>query len=350
MSSDSVLPLPLPEQQGSLSRRRVLILVNPHAGGRSRPSLIDGVVSRLRQNGLQVDCFTAVDALAAAVLEAQRGQELRAVVCAGGDGTLALVANRTAPGTPLAILPLGTENLFARFLGLKPIAATVCRTIVDAYHGRFDVGQANGRLFLLMASCGFDAEVVRKMHASRRGHIRHWSYIKPIGETIRTYCYPELRVWWEPETWHASSSWGPGAVESLHSLPPACEPLRVRWLFATNVPKYAGGLRLSPLARGDDGLLDVCTFRHGSLWHGLRYLLAVTRGRQTDLQDCVQVRTVRFRVESTEPVPYQLDGDPGGWLPLEVSILPRRLTMLVPYEFTVGVSKADSSSSASGPS
>lgn len=320
-----------------LARRRVLILVNPRAGGRSRQALIDAVVSRLSQSGLKVDCFTEIDALTSAVLDAQRGEELRAVVCAGGDGTLALVANRTAPGTPLAVLPLGTENLFAKYLGLQPRPEAVCRTIVDAHGWRFDVGQANGRLFLLMASCGFDAEVVRRMHATRKGHIHHWSYFKPICETVRTYAYPELRIWWEPECWSAQAAWGPGAVESIQGTRwQSTEPLRARWFFATNVPKYAGGLRFTPAARGDDGLLDICTFRRGSLWPGLNYLAAVCRQRHTRLSDCVMVRTVRVRVESAEPVPYQLDGDPGGWLPVDLGILPGRLNMLVPQEFIVG--------------
>ena len=43
---------------------------------------------------------------------------LRAVVAAGGDGTIRLIAKRTPPGTPLAVLPLGTENLLARYLEL----------------------------------------------------------------------------------------------------------------------------------------------------------------------------------------------------------------------------------------
>jgi diacylglycerol kinase (ATP) len=38
----------------------------------------------------------------------------------------------------------------------------------------------------------------------------------------------------------------------------------------------------------------------------------------------------RLRIESNETVPYQLDGDPGGVLPLEIEVLPGRLTMIVP--------------------
>ena len=49
-----------------------------------------------------------------------------------------------------------------------------------------------------MVGCGFDAHVVRGLHAQRRGHIRHTTYIKPILASIRSYEYPEMRVTWEP--------------------------------------------------------------------------------------------------------------------------------------------------------
>jgi diacylglycerol kinase family enzyme len=37
-------------------------------------------------------------------------------------------------------------------------------------------------------------------------------------------------------------------------------------------------------------------------------------------------------VDSEEEVPYQLDGDPGGVLPLEIEALPGRLTLVVPAD------------------
>ena len=40
------------------------------------------------------------------------------MVAAGGDGTLLEVLNR-APGVPVTMLPLGNENLVARFCGLS---------------------------------------------------------------------------------------------------------------------------------------------------------------------------------------------------------------------------------------
>jgi diacylglycerol kinase family enzyme len=44
-----------------------------------------------------------------------------------------------------------------------------------------------------------------------------------------------------------------------------------------------------------------------------------------------QVR--RIRIDSDAEVPFQLDGDPGGTLPVEIEVLPQRLNMIVPKKW-----------------
>jgi diacylglycerol kinase family enzyme len=48
------------------------------------------------------------------------------------------------------------------------------------------------------------------------------------------------------------------------------------------------------------------------------------------LGDWTERKIRRLRIESDSPVPYQLDGDPGGMLPVEIETLPKRLTLIVP--------------------
>jgi diacylglycerol kinase family enzyme len=260
----------------------------------------------------ETEVISEVDQLEQRSDEYQQSGSLRAVVAAGGDGTVALVANTTPIGTPISTMPLGTENLLSKYLGLTANPEDVCQTVCAGTPLRLDAGEAGGRLFLLMAGCGFDADVVRRLHLERRGNIRHLAYAKPILDSIRNYDYPELRVYCE----NASGQLG--------------EPLSARWVFVVNLPKYARGLQIVPDARGDDGLLDVCTFRRGSFLNGIRYLGGVILGRHRSFRDCRTVRSRRLRIESDKPVPFQLDGDPGGTLPVDIRVLPQRLTLLIP--------------------
>ena len=292
----------------------VLIAVNPHAGTGGRQAVVAELRRQLEDAGLVVSLVTHAEALGDLAAEKLAAGKLRAVVAAGGDGTFSLVANRTPPGTPLIVLPLGTENLLARHLGIAADPQQVCRIIVAGCGVRLDAGQAGERIFTLMAGCGFDAEVVRRLHQSRKGNIRHLSYAKPILDSIRSYHYAELRVQYAP-------------VEATNG--PLSETISARWVFVVNLPRYAGGLSFAPQASGTDGLLDVCTFKEGSLWSGLVYLSGVMLGQHEGMQDFVHVKTRQLRIEAEVPTPYQLDGDPGGELPVEIRCLPGRLTLLV---------------------
>lgn len=297
------------------SARDVLVLVNRQAGASYRRAAVEQLIRALLAERLEV---TVVDEISQLAAESQRRFEsggLRAVVAAGGDGTIRLVAENIPPAAPIAIFPLGTENLLARYFQLSARPAEAAKLIAEGTAVRIDAGLANGRLFSLVAGCGFDAHVVRQVHQGRKGNIHHWSYVKPILASLRTYDYPPLRVRYAP------AGAPPGGELS--------EELTARWVFVVNLPRYAGGLNFAPGASAVDGLLDVCTFKNGSLWSGLCYLAGVCLGRHEKMADFVRVQTRHLRVSSDSPAPYQLDGDAGGELPLEATIAPGRMTIVI---------------------
>ncbi|MGO9111617.1 MAG: diacylglycerol/lipid kinase family protein [Thermoguttaceae bacterium] len=302
--------------------------VNPKAGAGSPDARVEGLVNLLRQRQLEVAVLTNLDEIAAESNRLFAEGRLRALVAVGGDGTAAELVNRTVPGLPLTVLPAGNENLLARYYDLGPTPEECCRIVAEGAVIRRDAGQADGRIFLIMIGCGFDADVVHCLHLHRTGHVTSASYFNPIMASIRHYDYPELRVYWSEggvvET-GATPQQGPGH-------PPETISVGVRWLFAFNLPCYGAGLQIAPEADGSDGLLDVCTFRHGGLWRGLYYTAAVLTGTHHWLTDFTRRRAGRLRVTSDSKVPYQLDGDPGGFLPVEIEVLPKRLTLVVPKE------------------
>jgi diacylglycerol kinase family enzyme len=302
---------------------QILISVNPHAGRRSSHRLSDRLADLLRAEQLVPEISSDLDYLAQRANELHAAGRLKAVVGIGGDGTAAELVNRTDPGVPITLLAAGTANLISRHFRLSNRPERVAATIVEGRTLRLDAGRASGRLFLVMVSCGLDAEVVRRVHEHRRnnpvgGHISYWSYLKPLADSLRTYRYPEMQIDWEDPLEGGSSP----------------VPLRARWAFALNIPRYGWGLPLAPAADATDGLIDVCAFRRGSLWHGLRYLAAAQLGCHARLSDCVGCRTRRLRITADADVPYQLDGDPGGMLPVEIEVQPGRVTLIVPAEFS----------------
>jgi diacylglycerol kinase (ATP) len=289
---------------------RVVILVNPKAGPIAAQPGADRLAGLLKERGYKVEVFSD---LAAATSQAKRWHaegSLRTLVGVGGDGTAAELVNRTDEGLPLTLFPGGNSNLLARYIGMTKDSEFVCRTIVEGVAARLDAGRANGRIFLLMIGCGFDAEVVNRVHEDRTGHINLKNYFHPIRYTLRNYAYPEIRASWQDDGEAAAS-------------------LSARWLFVFNLPCYGGGFRIAPNSDGSDGLLDVCGFRSGGFWRHMATVVLRQHGRTADWMVC---RRRRLRITSEAQVSYQIDGDPGGWLPLEVEVLPGRLTVVVPKD------------------
>ena len=295
---------------------KVLIAENPRAGAADGGVLLAALVASLEDRGFSVCRESEPQRIREAVgpvgpphnrtVDGSPRERWACVIAAGGDGTVGLVANLCTAETPLAVLPLGTENLLAKQLGFARDPDELAERIAAGKTFAIDAGEANGRLFLVVASVGFDAEVVRLLAARRRGHIQHSTWVRPILQALGSYQFPEIRVTTDDHP----------------------RPIRSRWAFVFNLPRYALGLRF--VREGDmaDGKLDLCCFRGGRWYNGLRYLAGVIAGWHRSWRD-IHVEQPRWlRIESDATVPYQLDGDPGGELPLEIRVLPKRLTIV----------------------
>ncbi len=297
----------------------ILIAANPRSGSRSREGEIAALVASLQAAGYADTQVVSLDQLAAAIEWSRGGDAPPTVIAAGGDGTAAAVAAAVDSTIAMLPYPMGTENLLARYLGVTADPQAICRLLQAGRSVQFDAGSANGRLFLLMASCGFDADVVRHMESMRRGNINHFSYLQPIYESLMNYRFPTIRV----------TTTGDDGREQVFTG---------KWAFAINLPRYAGGLQIVPAANANDGLLDVCVFKRGSLLHGLVYLGGILTGTHESWPDCQVASGRRIRIEADGRAPYQLDGDLGGYLPVDIEVLPGRVQMIVPPDWrpTVG--------------
>jgi len=293
----------------------VLISMNPKAGSKSRHEHVAEIKSALESGGFEVVMTTDLSALRELAAANYESGKLRAVLAIGGDGTASVVRNHVPLEIPLVNVPMGTENLLGRYLGQLATPEAVRQTVEEGVVVSLDLCKAGDKVFLVMISAGFDAEVVRSLHENRRGNIWRSAYALPALRTIIGYTYPQLRLYSETDDATAS-------------------PRHCRWLFGFNLPLYALGLQIAPEAVATDGLLDVCTFERGAMWSVGRYLWHVMRKIHHTLPDAALSRTGRFRIEPTTSasVAYQIDGDYGGTLPVDVEVLAGQLRLLVSRE------------------
>ncbi len=290
------------------NRNLVVIQRNPTSGSGRGANQILNLIRELRRLNYRVRLFGSRERLDQFVGNSTVQKQLRCLVAAGGDGTVAGLVSRH-PLFPIATLPLGTENLMAQYLQIPRCGDFVAQMIHKLATQSFDTAFANDRRFLLMASVGVDAQVVQRLHAVRTGNIRRLSYVKPILQSFLGYTFPVLSVY---------SADGGLRGEGTH-------------VIVTNIPAYGFRMSFSPQADPQSGLLDVRVFRQTgrvtTLLHALRtrFGLADKRGDvQRFTADEIEIRS------AGDNTPAQFDGDPAPCCPLRIRVAPASMTIVVP--------------------
>jgi diacylglycerol kinase family enzyme len=234
----------------------------------------------------------------------------RAIVVIGGDGTILDVMNGPVPeGIPVGVMPLGTGNVLGCALGLSLDPERVVEAIHRGRTRTMDLVERDGQRFVSIAGIGFDAYVVATLARGRTGPLRSKaSYAGPLLRCMLRYRFPRLRV-------RVDSRWVARDAGQV---------------IIGNVWNYGGILRMTPRARHDDGLVDVCIFAGKNRLDLVRYGVAAPFGGHLAYPDVRYLRGREVVVEAVrgEDVPVELDGDPGGVLPAHFRVLPGAATLL----------------------
>ncbi|MDB5942766.1 MAG: hypothetical protein JWQ13_2332 [Ramlibacter sp.] len=150
--------------------RRLSVVINPGSGRHDAQQTRDLLAGVFGEAGCEFD-FVAVaapEALAAASREAAvRAAESGAVLVAvGGDGTINTVAQAAwRAGCVLGVVPQGTFNYFGRTHGIAQDAEAAARALVRGQAQPVQVGEINGRLFLVNASLGLYPQLLEDREA-----------------------------------------------------------------------------------------------------------------------------------------------------------------------------------------
>ena len=292
---------------------RVGLIVNPTSGKNTGARIGAEALTLLRAAGADIVDLSAADAQNALAKgrEAIASGSVDSIVVTGGDGMVHLGVNLCAgTAVPLGVISAGTGNDIARELGLpvRDAAKAVERIlaggtrVVDAARHTTPTGET--RWFVGVLAAGFDAVVNERANTWRwpKGPMRYNLAILRELPVFRAIPY----------------------VLELDGRRLETEAMLVA---VGNGPAYGGGMRVTPDAAFDDGLLDVLLLRRISTLEFLRVFPSVFKGTHTShaAVEVLQARSVRL--EATGIVSYA-DGERFAPLPMTIDVVPGALTVL----------------------
>ena len=296
----------------SIAVRSAVIIANPTSGGYLfHTRQIDEAVAFLRSNGWDVElCLTekAGDARRLARLAVE--QTVEVVIAPGGDGTInEIIQEWVGSETALGVLPVGTVNVWARETNIPLDDVGARKVLVDGKLRRIDLGEVNGRYFLLMAGIGFDAEVahaIEKKPIKRLGVLGYLLIGTWLGlgyQSFRTYLTIN------------------GRLIKKDALQ----------IIIGNTQLYGGTIKYTWQAQCDDGQLDVCVVRKRNMLGRVIIFMDFLLHREQRHQWVTYAKSDVIEVRTRHPVAIQVDGDLSGFTPAKFTVAPQALKVIVPH-------------------
>jgi YegS/Rv2252/BmrU family lipid kinase len=302
--------------------RHALIIQNPTSGRRRarRERDIAEALGSLREAGIAIDAVITEARGHATELARSAVDNFDMVIACGGDGTINEIANGLAHSqTPLAILPAGTANVFAKELEIPWDIPAAARLIPSAIHRRIALGavdftstnRAQGavRYFLSVAGAGPDGELVRKVRDGLKYYTGTGAYWWEGLRQLFLYRFPGFSI--------------SGGGESREA----------RLLVVGRTKSYGGPFRITTEANLFEDMFEMMATNSTNPLRYFGWLLPLFMERLRGYPGIEYWKGAEALCEplfADKPVYAQVDGEPIGPLPLRFRVAPDALTICVP--------------------
>jgi diacylglycerol kinase (ATP) len=258
-----------------------------------------------------------------------------AILIFGGDGTIHRhLAQLVKLRLPVLVVPCGGGNDFARALTLRSVRDSLAawrkfttsggniRTIdlgvitplnPDATHDSKPAA-ASSTYFCCVGGVGLDGEIARRANRLPRWLRAHGGYALSLPSALLEFTPQPMKI--------LAADSGQAFIQRSH------QPTVVA-AFA-NTPAYGGGMKIAPRAQLDDGLLDVCVIGSMAKARLLRLFPSLYFGRHLSISEVNYFQSDRLKIETEQPSDVYADGEYICRTPIEVTIEPRALSVVVP--------------------
>jgi diacylglycerol kinase (ATP) len=291
------------------SKEDILFIVNPAAGKGNYKYSISKINEHVDQNKYNAIIeITSHKGHAYKIAGHYKEKGIKNIVAVGGDGTIneigAAIINT---GISLGIMPRGSGNGLARYLSIPPNARKALKIITAHKTKIMDAATINDKYFFCTSGVGLDARVgILFDKSKKRGSI---NYFKATVSEFLTY---------KPKKYKLKIDNNRRKVKSL-------------LITFANAGQYGNNVYISPDARIDDGLLDLCILKpfpkSFMVPIGLRLVSkTLNKSKYLEVIKCKEVILKRKK-----NIKFHYDGEPcKAGKKIVVKILPASLKVMIP--------------------
>ncbi|PKK39063.1 Transcription regulator [Clostridiaceae bacterium JG1575] len=280
--------------------KRVLFFYNPGSGDGRIKQQLDAVHSLYQRYGYVVDVRRLDDSLRSLPQFTEPEGFYDHVLVAGGDGTAQTMVQQMKDhgwSVPLGILPMGTANDYATYIGMPQDLEEGLRQILTLPAQEMDLGHANNSVFINVFSCGYFVDISQKTDKDLKNSIGWLAYFLKSIEKIRDLRPNHVRLKSKEFSYEGD--------------------MLMLLVFNGN---SAGGMKVALKSRGNDGVLDVLMLKGGNWTESVPAVVRLLRGDMTVLNDpaLVWFQTDHLVVEAASEVPTDIDGEKGPSFPVDI--------------------------------
>ncbi|RTR37598.1 lipid kinase YegS [Shewanella canadensis] len=248
------------------------------------------------------------------------------IIAGGGDGTVNELADSLATLSKridtsnsqsdrlpeMAILPLGTANDFATACGIPNQIGSALELAVNGTALSIDLGIANDRFFINVASAGFGAQITVETPVELKNLLGGQAYfISGLLQAMKFTPY-EGKVTAKGADGNMLSLQGAGLMGAI-----------------CNGRMAGGGQQLAPHAHLNDGLLDVILLEHFPPT-ALKQVVDELLDPTLDGEYVQRFQATEVEIQSRQPLPVNLDGEPTSGINHKFGILPAAVKLVLP--------------------
>lgn len=298
---------------------KIYFIINPHAKNGHCLKVWKQIEHELVREGIPFLAFLSeysghVKELAT-TLAKKAGEQRMIIVAVGGDGTLHEVVNGVVhyPNVSIGFIPAGSGNDFSRGFSIPKNPLQALKTLVNtrnAKHPIVDIGKVlfvneQEHYFINNMGAGFDGTISKQANETsikaffNRFSLGRLAYVYLIIKNVFTYRRTTIELTIDGKNYSFDSTW---------------------FITVSNQPYYGGGMKISPSASPNDGLLNVTIVHKLSKLKFLFMFVSVFWGGHVRFKEVVTFEGRSISISSSEPILVHADGELIGETPLKIQV------------------------------